>query len=182
MKNILFCRISPSIYAVFVSLATTDGCGQIRNSDLFTASFAPEEIATITDSSGKIAANDFGNAPCGPPGWISNGQPYKPWFNAPQALFKQFGESDSPYCVMAEIIDPPVTLSHLDGPINPPILPSNAKVRRYRKAETNARTVTSLDLQSVYHGLTSRRHPPRYITAAATAHGVPQAPAMTLNP
>ena len=162
----------------------SDSCGQIRSSDSFTASFAQDEVSTITDSSGNVAANDFGNAPCGPPGWISNGQPYQPWFKAPQALFEQFGESDSSYCVMPEMKDPPYTLISIPGPINGPVLPPKAKFRRHRGAETEARTGTrtTVGVQSVYQGPTNRRHLPRYMTAAATAHEVPQPPAITPNP
>lgn len=167
-------------------MTTSDGCGHIHSSDSFTASFAPDEVATITDSSGHVAANDFGNAPCGPPGWISNGLPYQPWFKSPQSLFEQFSESNNSYCVMPEILDPPTTLSAIDGPINGPALPSNlppmAKFRRHGGAETEARTGITAGPRSVHQASSNRRHLPRYSTAAATAHGVTQPAATTLNP
>ena len=163
-------------------MTTSDGCGQIHNSDSFTASFAPEEVSTIIDSSGNVAANDFGNAPCGPPGGNPPGQLYQPWFKAPKALFEQFGDSNDSYCVMPEMRDPSYTLISIPGPINGPDLPAKAKFRRHRGAETEASTGTTVGVQSVYHSLTSRRHLPRYMTAAATAHGAPQPPARTPNP
>ena len=82
---------------------------------------------------------------------------------------------------MPEIPDPSSTLISIPGPINGPVLPSKAKFRRHRGADTEARLSTTVGVQSVYQGRENRRHLPRYMTAAATAHGVPPPPARTPN-
>ena len=178
-------RIFPSIYAIVVSLTRSDGCQQIgRTFDTFTASFAPDQLTTITDSSGNVAANDFGNAPCGPPGWVPSGQPYQPWFKAPQALFDQLGDLGYSYCAFPELPDPSTAFVTIPGPIKGPefILPPKARRRRHRGAGIEEGDSIAGGVQSVHHGPISRRHLPMSGTAAATAHGVPQPPARTPNP
>lgn len=170
----------PSIYAVVVSFTATDGCKQIGNAfDTFTASFAPDELSTISWAPSLTITNSFTDAPCGPPGYDLKGKPYQPWFVPPHALFDQMGGPGYLGCQFFWWKDPSYSIVSDNGAINPPTLPTGAKLRRHERAAIEARADIAMDVHSVDDGPTNAPNLPRHRRAAATAHVAPQAPAKT---
>ena len=166
----------PSIYAVVVSFTATNGCQQIGNAfDTFTASFAPDELSIVTWAPGEIYTNLYADAPCGPPGYNLNGNPFKPWFAPPHALFDQMGGPGYGGCQIGPWRDPSYTLVPDNGPINEPDLPSRVRPRLYEDRDVEARGLHQL----VHADPTNTPDLPHHVRAAATAHVAPQAPAKT---
>lgn len=176
-------RVSPSVYAIVVSFTASNGCSQVGiATDTFTASFAPDELKTVTWAPGLTNVNSYTDAPCGPPGFDGHGRSYQPRFYAPHALFDQIGGPGYAGCYFPPWDDPPIRLVTDDGIINGPDLPQKVKPRRHKRAGIEARTHTAMAVHSLDHGSTNWPNPPLNKRAAAAAQGVPQSPAPTRHP
>ena len=164
-----------------MSFTASDGCSQVGTAyDTFIASFAPDELDTVTwlggpTAPGFTAVNSFAYGPCGPPGANLNGKPYQPPFAAPHALFDQMGFQHPECDFILDWLDPSYTLLPADG-VKGPDLPPNAEHHRHAAAEATdqAQMVTTTAIH--HHRI------PRYKRAAATAAGVPQGPIKTAEP
>ena len=176
-------RVSPSVYAIVVSFTASNGCSQVGIAlDTFTASFAPDELATITWAPGYTNTNSYTDVPCGPPGFDGHGRSYQPKFFAPHALFDQIGGAGYAGCWFPPWDDPSIRLVADNGIINGPNLPPKAKPRRQKRAEIQARTHTTMAVHSVDSGPINGPNPPLIRRAAAAAQGAPQPPAQTPDP
>ena len=171
----------PSVYAVVISFTATDGCQVIGNAwDTFTASFSPEEVSVVPGAAGEIFTNLYADGPCGPPGQMLNGKPFKPSFAPPPALIESIEQAGGPMSIECEYEpwkDPSYTLVLDPGAINGPELPSRMKPRLYDGPDVEARGLHQL----VDADPTNRPDLPQDGRAAATAHVAPQVPAKTLG-
>ena len=118
MEFWLIPSISPSAYALFISVTINDGCGStLTTYATSTASFAPSQLSTF-DTYGVPRSFNLADLPC-PPSTVrlQPGQPFRPFLAwSDQSIFQN---NSFPQCDAMDgyqsVLDPPTAFPVFEG-------------------------------------------------------------------